>query len=436
MSLPRLRAILQQARQVLSRSLNFTKATVLRDCRQFNSWLRPSVRNVMTVLDHIDVLSMTGNINGKRETAQILLIPLGTFAALFALASSASVAQRSGCNVATNFAYILFLQPKSPYHCGALPFLSDIPMVLLSFTCPFAFVLYRLVRRRLASIPTALAATGLLQDSALQAAASQAVQRLEESIDHSRSWRVSLFTLSVCIATWLYLRDLSDGHLFNLLAQVRADGSRSARSLRVQWWANYHYHPLLAIICIFIGSVGVYYAVQSGLLFLRIGLILIASRGSAVRNLQISYVPTWRDRSYGWSPFTGALYLIYLAAINFAVSMVAIYDIVENKTWTIGIEVFFVSLGIAADLSLILGAFVRMLAAHRGVAERLRAELVGVASGIVTSPRSATEQVVAAADLAAWRRFPVANFGLSLLKIVPGVLGLVEFVRTFFFLKH
>src|ERR1022692_1578604 len=180
MNLPRLSAILRQARQVLSRSLNFTKTTVLRGVGRLNSWLRPAIRNVMTILDHIDVLSMTGNINGKREAAQILLIPLGTFGAIFALASAAGVAQRPGCNVATNFAYILFLQPKGSYHCAALPFLSDIPMVLLSFTCPFAFVLYRLVRRRLASIPTALAATGLLQDSALQAAASHAVQRLEE----------------------------------------------------------------------------------------------------------------------------------------------------------------------------------------------------------------------------------------------------------------
>jgi hypothetical protein len=435
-NLPKLIAIPMQVKQVAVRSLSVVRNTIVGGARKCYNRLRGATRKANSLLAHIDVLSINGSINGKREAAQIVLIPAATFGVTSALAASAGVAHQRGCNVGTNFAYILFLQPKSSYHCPALPFLSDIPMVLLSFTCPFAFVLYRLVRRRLASIPNALTATGLLQDPALRAAASQAVHRLEQGIDHTKAWRVVLFVASACIATWLYSRDLIDGHLFNLLARTQADGRTNVSELHAAWWANYHAHPLLAAVCISIGSVGVYYAVQSGLLFLRIGLILTASRDSAVRKLNFSYVPTWRDRSYGWSPFTGALYLIYLAAINFAVSMVAIYDIVENRTWTIGVEAFFVTLGVAADLSLILGAFARMLAAHRGVADRLRDELVGVASGSLTSQRNATEQVIAAADLAAWRRIPVSNFGLSLLKLVPGALGLIEFVRTFFFLQH
>ncbi len=240
---------------------------------------------------------------------------------------------------------------------------------------------------------------------------------------------------SAAMTTWLYTRNLLDGHLFDILARDLPNGTTNENSLRASWWANYHYHPSLAILCVSVGSIGVYYALRAAWLYLKLGGVLIATRKAVVQNMEFSYVPRWRDQSYGWSPVTGALFVIYMSTINFAVSMVAVYDMLENKAWTLGVAVFFVTLGVVSNLLIISGSFFRMLAAHKGVEERLRALLIQVAQASPGRPTD-FENVYAASDLSAWRSIPVANFGLTVIKILPGIYALVEFIRTFFFLRH
>lgn len=401
---------------------------------KFYIHLSSRIKQVLHFVQKIDIFSKTGLVNGRHEAALLVFIPACTLGVAYVASLKAGVAYQSDCNSLSNFVRTLILQPRKPSTCLEVPFLSDIPMLVLSFTCPFAFVAYRLLRRRLALLPSALAQTSLLQEADLQLKASQAIERLERSIDQTTLRRVSLYAASIGITVWLYSRDLTEGHLFDLLAGARSNETINASVLRAGWWANYHHHPLLVIMIVIIGSVGVYYAVQTGLLFLRIGVALIATRTSTFQNLEFDYVPTWRDRSYGWSPFTGALFLIYLATINFALSMAAIYEIVENNIWTLVVEVFFITLGIVSDVAIILGSFARMLAAHKGVELRQRQKLIDATNSGLTYP-NLMEYLITANDLSSWRRIPVSNFYLSLLKVLPGIYAFAQFIETLF-AKH
>jgi hypothetical protein len=149
----------------------------------------------------------------------------------------------------------------------------------------------------------------------------------------------------------------------------------------------------------------------------------------------LSYVPTWRDKSYGWSPVTGALILIYFSTVSFAVSMVAVFDMLQNETWTLSVAIFFAALGIVSNLTIILSSFSRMLVAHRAVEKRLQERL---SSGLQDDSKriNPEEFMVAAYDLSSWRPVPVSNFSGSVIKIVPGIYAFIQFLRAFFEAKH
>ena len=403
--------------------------------RKARGFLRRGIRGARALLQRANILSATGPVSGRREALLLTLIPLLTFGFVCIATSIAGVAYRPGCNSASNFVANLFFRPTKPSTCASVPFLSDIPTVILSLTCPFALVAYRMLWRRLSSLPTALADTGLLHQPGLTNELSRGLQRLESSVDMTASRRATLFVASTIMTTWLYTRNLADGHLFNILSKAGVDGSSNIAALRASWWANYHHHPFLAILCVSIGSIGVYYALRAGWLYFKLGAVLITTRKASAEALQLDYVPKWRDKSYGWSPVTGVLFLIYFSTVNFAVSMVAVFDMLQSKEWTLLVAVFFVTLGIVANLTIILSTFFRMLAAHKAVEERLRGTLTrGMREG--SQELNPVEYAVAASDLSSWRQIPVSSFSGSAVKILPGLYAFIQFVRAFFSVKH
>lgn len=281
---------------------------------------------------------------------------------------------------------------------------------------------------------SAVSETGLVQQPKLKTELSKEVHRLESAVDLTLPSQLILFAVTTAMTTWLYTRYLLYGHLFTILATSK-NGVSNVAELRASWWANYHYHPLLAAFCIFIGSIGVYYAFRAGWLYFRLGTMLMTKRRATAGTLQFDYVPRWKDKSYGWSPVTGALFLVYFSTVNFAISMVAVFDMLQNKTWTLVVAAFFVALGIVSDLIIALSSFFMMLGAHRAVERRLRDSLV---KGLQQGARypNPLEYAVAATDLTSWRRIPVSSLSGTALKVLPGVYAFVQFVVRAFILKH
>lgn len=396
--------------------------------------VRAGAQTVLAFLRRIDILSENRPVSGVQEALLLIVIPLITFAAVYILTSLDGVGYRPGCNSASNFFDNLLFRPGKLSTCQSVPFISDVPTVILSLTCPFAMVAYRLLRRRITWIVPALCETGLVQQPALKDELTKEVDRLESAVDLTLQKRLVLFVVTAAMVTWLYARNLVYGHLFSILATSRKGVSNEAK-LRSSWWANYHHHLFLAALCIFIGTVGVYYAFRAGWLYLKLGAMLMKKRKSTPSGLHFDYVPRWKDKSYGWSPVTGALFVIYISTVNFAVSMVAVFDMLQSRQWTIGVAAFFAALGIVADLVIVLSSFFMMLGAHDGVQRRLRDSLV---KGIKQGPGQADqlEYTIAAQDLSSWRTIPVASISATTLKVIPGIYAFIQFIIRVLPLKH
>lgn len=396
--------------------------------------VKAGAQAVLAFLRRIDILSENRPVSAAQEALLLILAPLITFASVYILTSIYGVGYASGCNSASNFFANLLFRPEKPSTCQSVPFISDVPTVILSLTCPFAMVAYRLLRRRINRIVPALCETGLVQQPALKDELTKAVDRLESAVDLTLQRKLVLFAVTAAMTTWLYVRNLLYGHLFSILAISRKGVSNEAE-LRSSWWANYHHHLFLAALCIFIGTVGVYYAFRAGWLYLILGAMLMKKRKATPSALHFDYVPRWKDKSYGWSPVTGALFVLYLSTVNFAISMVAVFDMLQNRQWTIGVAAFFAVLGIVADLTIVLSSFFMMLGAHKGVQLRLRDSLV---QGMKHSPGQADplEYTIAATDLASWRTVPVASLSATTLKVIPGIYAFIQFVIRVLPLKH
>lgn len=381
----------------------------------------------------LNILSMDRPVNAINEVLLLAVAPMLTMGLVCAATSVVGDTYRAGCNSFSNFVNDLLLGSQRPSTCVAVPFLSDVPTILLAITCPFAMVAYHLVRRRLNWIIPAVSDTGLV-NSELAAELAKGVHKMEVAVDLNRPKRIIFFLITTTMTIWLYWRYLNYGKLFAILAAGRF-GLSSESALRASWWANYHYHPFLAALCILIGSVGIYYALRAGWLYLRLGLILVTNRKSKMSTLKFNYVPQWRDRSYGWSPVTGGLFLIYVSTINFTISMVAVFDMLQGREWTIGVAAFFAALGVVSNMIIVVVPLIMIFAAHRAVERRLRSQLIqGYAN--VTSPAEVLKYSVAVSDLAAWRRIPVASLSGTVLKVVPGLYAFIAFVVRVIFAKH
>jgi hypothetical protein len=381
--------------------------------------------------------------SGKLDAVLLIAVPLLTFGLVLLFAGVAGVAYHPGCNSTSGFFNNLLFQPGKPSTCRSVAFLSDIPMVILSITCPLAAVTFYRVRRRLAGLYPSLTAVGLVDDVYMGRKAPQ-IKRLEGWVDLGPKRRLALFAGTTVAVTWLYVRTLDHSHLFTILAR---NGVSTVPELRDRWWANYHHHPGLAILCVVVGSVGVYYALRLAIVYFGVGLIF----GRQAGETDFEYVPRWQDKTYGWSVITGTLFLVYISMISLAVSVVAVYNMLEEAEWTRIVAFCFAGLGIVANLTIFGGSLYLVLRAHDKVEKRLRGDLrelngaaanPGNISAAKSYPRLETDfqRVAAASDLASWRKIPVASFSGAALKIVPGVYAviqlIVQLVTRGWFIKH
>jgi hypothetical protein len=367
-----------------------------------------------------------GDPVGWQETLTLTLAPILTFGFVCLVTGLAGVAYQSGCNSIYNFFASLLFQPIEPSTCRTVPFLSDIPTIILSFTSPVALVVFRLVRRRLHGLIPALNATGLFDAGSSTSERTVALMRdLKRAVDLTPVGRFMVFVVALILVTWLYWRNLIDGHLFDTLASGRAD----AAALRTTWWANYHYHPVLAVVCILLGAIGGNYALRTGLLYYMVGIALYTTHKASIFNA-VRYVPKWQDKSYGWGPLTQVLKLFYISTIALAMSMVAIFDMLRNVGWTLWVAIGAGIFGLLANLVIIGAALYQVMTGHDAVGNRLRERLTRHnRHGWASVPPE--EYITTTMELAAWRKLPVGSVVGNTLRIMPGVYALFQFVQKF-----
>ncbi|WP_157739825.1 hypothetical protein [Micromonospora narathiwatensis] len=402
-------------------------------------------RRVVTVIDAI--LPTRGSKRGL-DNVRLAAWPLLVFALTMALTAAFGVARESGCQGFRAFLGSLLLRQGEPPNCRSVAFLVDIPTVILSLTAPFAAIAYLTILRRLESLVPDLQRTGLLPDDADTAAKYQVLRQWLHQL-LPRGWKSCvLFAVSAMMTVWLYTRNLESGGIFQALASPAVP----EEMLRDHWWADYRQHPVLAVHCILVGTIGVHYALASAWLYALVGRHLLSRSRRKSLAFRVRYVPRWRDRSFGWSPAIALIMLSYASTINFAISMIAVFDMLQTGSFNRTVAGAFATLGVLTDLTLVILTLNDVGKVHQGVRSSVRKSVARGLDKAEASREQRTRQrrpirngrsrshsvatrrevniILAARDLDSWPALPISNLPLGLLKVAPGVYAIIQLTRT------
>lgn len=384
----------------------------------------------------------------RLDNVRLALWPLTTFASTVILTGAYGVAREDGCQGLRIFLGSLLLRHGEPANCQSVPFLVDIPTVFLSFTAPFAAISYMVIVRRLESLVPDLQRTGL---APTDVASEDSRKRLAQALDRyiPRGWRsLLIFALSLAMTTWLYTRNLESGGIFQALANPAA----SEDALRDRWWADYRDNGLLAVYCILVGAVGVHFTLTSAWLYALAGRYFMSSRRRNELGFRVLYVPRWRDRSFGWSPATGLAMLSYSTTINFAVSMIAVFDMLQTGSLNRTVAGVFAVCGVITDLTFIVLTLRVVIHSHKRVRAEVRQFVAERVAQVESSSRRSlpgrrrarrlrsrrppnvvgteADIVMAARDAESWPFLPISNPALGFLKVAPGLYAIFQLTRT------
>ncbi|MBL7258773.1 hypothetical protein [Paractinoplanes lichenicola] len=393
------------------------------------------------------VLPLRGSRRGL-DNVRLVGWTLSGFVLTVLVTSAFDVAREPGCQGFRVFLRSLLLRQGEPPNCDSVPFLVDIPTVILSLTSPFAVIGYLTILRRLEGLVPELQRTGLLPDDRVTAGADETMQQWLLRL-LPRGWKGwLLFAVSAAMTIWLYSRNLQSGGIFEALANPAAPEA----VLRERWWADYRDNPLLAVWCVFVGTVGVHFALASAWMYALVGQRLLSRRKRNLLDFRVRYVPRWRDKSFGWAPATSLIMLSYATAINFAISMIAVFDMLQGGVNRV-VAAGFATLGVCTDLALIVLTLRMIVKAHHGVRADVRAfvaHAVRVAEirrgqrdrrrrGTFAAPHHRVDYVVAepevdvilaARDAESWPPLPIANLAVGIVKVAPGIYAIIQLSRT------
>ena len=327
---------------------------------------------------------------GKLDVALHVGAPLLTLGLVALVTSLVGVGAPAGCNGVQIFLWNLTGQTVPTSTCASVPFLADAPMILLSLTCPFALAGYYVMARRQKALLADLERNGAIAPGA-GSALPLPFRWLRTGVPHVVI-RFGLLVLSFVITFGLYTWALDSNFIFTLLANA----DHPTEELQATWWANIDEHPALGIMALAIGTIGIYYAIRVGAVYVAFGEVIRKVTTAPV----VTYVPSWRDSEYGWQPVTSALKVIYFSAINLAVSCVAVFHMIRSS---VGLAVAgaLALVGVIMNAQVILTPLRRVNRAHAGIKRQLRHELKQVGAPLTS------RRIDATADLTSWRRIRV-----------------------------
>lgn len=388
----------------------------------------------------VRVLPIKGS-NARHFTGMLVAWPIVGFLLTTLLTALFGVARDPACQGWRAFIAQLVLRQSVDSNCSSVPFLVDIPTVLLSFTAPFAAVAYLVILRRVECLVPALEDTRLVRRGVASRTTQKAVEAFVEatSVQRWRSWL--LFAVSYALTVWLYSRNLQSGGIFETLSNA----SHNPSYLSSRWWANYNSNGLLAAWCITVGAVGVHFALASSWLYIKVSWIALRANRIQQFELPPQYVPGWSDKSYGWSPITSLAGTVYASAVNFAVSMIAVFDMLRTGNANLAVAVMCGTFGLVSNLSISIVAILFVAKAHRKVRDstiaalghpresRRRTSLVAarMSQALSRLPNVGVAGIDSVTeDLRRWPILPVANPAFGLIKIAPGLYALYQFARS------
>lgn len=383
----------------------------------------------------IDSILPTQCSRRSQDTARLFLWPVVSFLVTLGLAGLFRVAMpvERECEGLRPFIAWLLLRPGRDVVCESVPFVVDIPTVLLSFTCPFAAISYYTIVRKLFDLPRDLKDSGLI-DEERQPILEEKLHASLRRVLPSRLALWLLFGASLVLVMILYRTNLESGGIFELLDSTNVTDDQ----LREAWWANFRVRPVLAAYTIGLGAIGVHYGLASAWLFMVAAVFLFRHSLLTPFEQPLNYVPRWRDGSQGWAPLTSILLVVYASAISFLISMIAVFDMlrfgeVQLGPVTIdGIEIaaFFGLLGLLTDSTIMVVSLYRISSANAGVGDRERLRLSEAMAegrvGLLTDREFYTTM----RDLEKWRTVPVRSRTLTVARTIPGLLTVYQFFRA------
>lgn len=373
-------------------------------------------------------------IGPPRRLLTLAIWPISGFLLTLLVTSMWNVARNPECLGLRTFLSHLVFRANDPVNCSSVAFLVDTPTLILSFTGPFAAAAFLSVRDRLSTLEIDLTRTGLLAESV-----PTIIANLRESPKVVSKWWLHLIIalLSLAMVSWLYSRNIQSGGIFETLASP----NYTRDELAAKWWANYRNNPWLAALCILIGSIGVHFSIMSVFLYGRLTKMLIYKTN--VPNESFAYVPKFLDSSHGWNPLLSIAALIYFTALNFAFSMVAVYDMLNGGPVNQAVAGFFIVLGVLVNLSVSVAFYSFVRHEHQNVWVRVDREAKHVWTSLnseaprkrfrrqpVLGPREHRLGILMS-DLSTWTAIPFSARRLGPLKLLfPGIAVLLQLAST------
>lgn len=327
---------------------------------------------------------------GKLDVALHVGAPALTLGLVALVTTLAGVGAPAGCNGVQIFLWNLTGQTVPASTCTSVPFLADAPTILLSLTCPFALAGYYVMARRQKALLADLERNGVIAPGT-GSSLPLPFQWLRTGVPHVVI-RFGLLVLSFVITFGLYTWALDSNFIFTLLASE----DHPSEQLQATWWANIHEHRALGIMTLAIATMGIYYAIRVGAVYVAFGQVIRKVTTAST----VTYVPSWRDTEYGWQPVTSALKVIYFSAINLAISCVAVFHMIRS---TVGLAVAgaLALVGVIMNAQVILAPLGRVNRAHVRIKRQLRHELEQTGTPLTS------RRVEATADLTSWRKIRV-----------------------------
>lgn len=225
------------------------------------------------------------------------LFTLAPLVGTIVIAALGGALSDAGCGPAMTMTVLFGGTANSPA-CESIPLTADLPSLLLGCTASIAAWLYWQSEARWSRLPDDLSANGLFNGDCHDLFTPKGTLELRLSWwVSSRPGRLTIALVVAVGSVAFYATTYSGAYLFRDYASSQHLVA-SWQSVRADWWANWHVHPVLALSWMAVGGAGVYAAVLDMTSFVLRTLIVFRIRDSD----RWQFVPSRGRVRHPWEP--------------------------------------------------------------------------------------------------------------------------------------
>lgn len=284
------------------------------------------------------------------------LIPL---AFIYILCADAGVLWERGFNPFDIFSGSHPLQARSKGTIS-IPFLSDLPSLLLSLTSTSSIVTYRILRRLRYSLQTDLSHSRLLNPGDVGPGIQSSFDAMLSRSRLRVIGNIVSFIVTLGVSVGFYKLAASSSYLFKTVSRLTGSNV-STPDLRDSWWAAHNW--LLATCWIGLGFVGSLLAILQGWDYLKIVKLCDDLRRARV----LDHVPPWRADQYGWRPITRLVDLKAIGGITFVLAYLPVIYLLHGINAYVNIALVILLLMAVVQTVYQLQILVKLPAMHREI---------------------------------------------------------------------